>query len=576
MSYDPRSDRIAYANKNSIFVRSVSHPEKSSQYFKHAALTTVARFSPSGFYIASGDINGNVKIWDAQGEEMITKGEYQVISGKITDIAWDADSQRIIAVGDGKERYGHCFTADSGNTVGEISGHSEIVNAVAIRPVRPYRAATVSDDASLVFYNGPPFRFDSSVRGKHTNFVHDVQFSPNGEHLVSVGADRKVVLYDGKTGAFQEILNSGHEGGIYAVAWAPDSKKFVTASADATVKLWDIATKSVTHTWKFEKKLDYHQVGAVFAGDKIISLSFNGDLNYLVDSSETPEKIVIGHQRAITSLVSLDDSEAISGSYDSSIIQWSTKDVGSRVEGSSASQGMIVGIAAGSDGKLWSTAWDDTLRSLSVKGGKYAFNSAVESVGSQPVAIAADKKTSLVAVVTETDILLFKDGEKVASKKTEFSIACVEVNSQYIAVGDKTSGVHLYSSSDLSKAFDLPALRSAPSFLKFSPVASKYLAVGDSSGKITLYDVETKSVVTNRWAFHTSRVQSIDWHESGDYVVSGSSDSNIIVYSVTSPSKNIKFLGAHKDGTNAVVWVGKDKLLSGGHDGALKHWTVEF
>lgn len=36
---------------------------------------------------------------------MITKGEFGIISGPIKDLAWDGESKRIIAVGDGKERY---------------------------------------------------------------------------------------------------------------------------------------------------------------------------------------------------------------------------------------------------------------------------------------------------------------------------------------------------------------------------------------------------------------------------------------------------------------------------------------
>jgi hypothetical protein len=51
---------------------------------------------------------------------MALKNETKVISGRINDLAWDGESQRIIAVGDGKERYGHAFTYDSGNTVGEV------------------------------------------------------------------------------------------------------------------------------------------------------------------------------------------------------------------------------------------------------------------------------------------------------------------------------------------------------------------------------------------------------------------------------------------------------------------------
>jgi len=61
-----------------------------------------------------------VKVWDAVGPDMTLKTETKVIGGRINDVAWDGESQRLIAVGDGKERFGHAFTADSANTVGEV------------------------------------------------------------------------------------------------------------------------------------------------------------------------------------------------------------------------------------------------------------------------------------------------------------------------------------------------------------------------------------------------------------------------------------------------------------------------
>jgi WD40 repeat protein len=190
----------------------------------------VARFAPSGFYVASGDASGMVRVWDCQGEGA-TKGEYH-INRSITDLAWDGDSQRIIAVGDGKERFGHCITADSGNSVGEISGHSAPINSVAIRQQRPIRAVTGSDDMSLVFYQGPPFKFNTSLRGQHNRFVYGVAFSPDGSNIVSVGADKKIWLFDGKTGeAKNHIGADSHKGSIFSVAWSPDSKHVVTASA---------------------------------------------------------------------------------------------------------------------------------------------------------------------------------------------------------------------------------------------------------------------------------------------------------------------------------------------------------
>jgi WD40 repeat protein len=177
-------------------------------------------------------------VWDAV-EAVNTKGEYAIISGRIADLAWDGDSQRVIAVGDGRERFGHCFTADSGNSVGEVSGHSKVVNAVAIRQQRPLRAATVSDDSTMCFLHGAPFKFANKAAGLHKGFVMGTAFSPDGSILVTVGADRRIQLYDGKTGEPTKQVGEGvHTGSIFAVSWAKDSKQFVTASADQTVRMW--------------------------------------------------------------------------------------------------------------------------------------------------------------------------------------------------------------------------------------------------------------------------------------------------------------------------------------------------
>lgn len=73
LSSDAKGQRIAYASNKSIFVRSIDDPHVSKQYTAHTAQTTVARFSPSGFYIASGDVSGSVRVWDCVGEGA-TKG----------------------------------------------------------------------------------------------------------------------------------------------------------------------------------------------------------------------------------------------------------------------------------------------------------------------------------------------------------------------------------------------------------------------------------------------------------------------------------------------------------------------
>lgn len=171
-------------------------------------------------------------------------------------------------MGNGKEKFGHCITADSGNSVGEISGHSWQINSVSIRQQRPLRAATGSDDASLVFYHGTPFKFNTSLR-KHDRYVYGVAFSPDGASLVSVGADKKIWLYDGKTGESKaQVGRDEHKGSIFSVSWARDSKRFVTSSVDQTVKIWDVEAGKVVQSWRMGEEgsvsVQDHQVGVVW------------------------------------------------------------------------------------------------------------------------------------------------------------------------------------------------------------------------------------------------------------------------------------------------------------------------
>lgn len=62
-----------FQSNKSIFLRSIDTPAVSTQYTGHTAQTSVARFAPSGFYVASGDVAGTIRIWDCKGEGA-TKG----------------------------------------------------------------------------------------------------------------------------------------------------------------------------------------------------------------------------------------------------------------------------------------------------------------------------------------------------------------------------------------------------------------------------------------------------------------------------------------------------------------------
>ncbi|RPB19551.1 WD40 repeat-like protein [Terfezia boudieri ATCC MYA-4762] len=592
LSADSKGERLAYASNKSIFLRSIDNPTHSVQYTQHTHQATVARFSPSGYYVASGDISGKIRVWDCVGEDQILKGEFPIISGPINDLAWDGESKRIIAVGEGKESWGRCVTFDTGNSVGEVSGHSNPVNSVSIRPVRPYRAATASDDRTIVFYHGPPFKFNSQLREHHTNFVQGVAFSPTGDHLVSVGSDRAICIFDGKTGEFKSKISSGeddHKGAIFSVSWSTDSKHFVTSSADQTVKLWDVETQKASHTWKFGPgsgvTQPHQQAGVVWPNrtdGTIISLSMSGDLNYLTEKDEKPYRVVTGHQKSITALGVVPDGKTIfTGSYEGRVCSWDiTKGEASIVAGQTH-RNQVSGIETGV-GKVFSVGWDDTLRAADP-----VSNSFVDSgvaIPGQPKGISATGKDGELAIATQSGVYVMLNGEVVKRFEGKINYTPTTVTasaaSTEIAVGADNNKVYVYSASDsaLIETAVLTDSRGVISALAYSSTGT-LLAAGDSTGKIVLYNRVKEgeyTVKSTRWAFHTGRVNQITWNAKDSHVVSVGLDTNMFVYSVENPGKNIKFTGAHKDGVNAVGWVDEGKVVTAGSDGAVKVWEVKL
>ena len=194
-----KGERLIYCNGRSVFIRSLTGSQPNISYSGHAKDTTVAKISPTGYYAASADVSGTVRVWDLAGEDQILKLETKALGGRINDLDWDMESKRIVVGGDGRDRFAAAFSFDTGSSVGELvsraiidceqasvaenpnskSGHSKVINAVAQRKQRPFRVVTGGDDRTLIFSHGVPYKYAKTL-SEHTGFVQDVAFSVGG------------------------------------------------------------------------------------------------------------------------------------------------------------------------------------------------------------------------------------------------------------------------------------------------------------------------------------------------------------------------------------------------------------
>lgn len=574
---DPKGKNFLYTNGNSVIIRNIENPAISDIYTEHSCPVNVAKYSPSGFYIASGDQSGKVRIWDTVNKEHILKNEFHPIGGTIKDISWSPDNQRMVVVGEGRERFGHVFMSETGTSVGEISGQSKPINSCDFRPNRPFRIITGSEDNTIAVFEGPPFKF-KMTKQDHSRFVQAVRYSPSGNLFASAGFDGKVFLYDGTSSDLVgEFGSPAHKGGVYGVGFSPDGKQLLTASGDKTCRLWDVETRQVVSEFVMGQTVEDQQVSCLWQGQYLLSVSLSGFINYLdVNNPAKPIRILKGHNKPITVLeLSEDRSSIYTGSHDGNVTWWNAASgENERITGTGHGN-QINGMRA-SGTKVYTCGIDDSLKQFDSESKMYTGLDL--KLGSQPRGMDILREQDLVVSASVQEIIVSKNGRKESSVKINYEPSSVSVSKAGdVAVGSTSDNiVHVYklNGANLSPVTELQHLGPVTDCC-YSP-DDKYLVACDGNRKVILYSVpEYKLAHDKEWGFHNARVNSVAWSPDSLMVASGSLDTNIIIWFVEKPAKHIIIKNAHPQSQiTRLRWLDNETLVSVGQDCNTKLWSI--
>ncbi|XP_039486010.1 actin-interacting protein 1 [Drosophila santomea] len=575
---DPKGKNFLYTNGNSVIIRNIENPAIADVYTEHSCAVNVAKYSPSGFYIASGDASGKIRIWDTVNKEHLLKNEFQPIAGPIKDISWSPDNQRIVAVGEGRERFGHVFMSETGTSVGEISGQSKSINSADFRPARPFRIVTGSEDNTIAVFEGPPFKF-KMTKQDHSRFVQAVRYSPDGKFFASAGFDGKVFLYDGTSSELVgEFGSPAHKGGVYALAWKPDSTQLLTCSGDKTCRLWTVESRELVSEFVMGTTVDDQQVSCLWQGDNLITVSLSGVITYLnVADPSKPLRVVKGHNKPITVLGLSDDRSTIyTGSHDGVVTNWNSgSGTNDRITGTGHGN-QINGIAAWGD-FVYTCGIDDSLRQFSVEGNSYT--DYVVKLNCQPRGLAILRNENIIAIACIKELTLVQDQKKIFSLPIKYEASSIAVNADTleVAVGGDDQKLHIYTLKGgvLEPKVELDHL-GAVTDVSYSPDL-KYLVACDAHRKVVLYSVEEYKPAHNKeWGFHSARVNTVAWSPNSLLVASGSLDTSIIIWSLANPAKHTIIKNAHPQSQiTRLVWLDNNTVISTGQDCNTKVWHVE-
>lgn len=617
-----------YASGNSIIIRSVKNPLSIDVFSQHRVDTTVARFAPSGNYCASADCQGNILIWDTTNKvEHIVKYQKQSFGNGVTDIAWSDDSKRVLAVGDGKNAKGEVFGWDSGNSLGEISGHTGKLNACAFRQQRPYRVVTGGDDKMVNFYSGPPFKYTRSNR-EQQRFVNTIEYSPDGSIFVASGGDHNIYVYDGTEGTKKSQFSATdeHKMGIYSVTFSPDGKQLFSASADKTAKLWDVATGAVVATYSVGTDLSDTPVGSAWTAVGPAVVTLRGDIAFfdVAGANRSPVNVWRGHHKGITSI---NYYPSAAGDASNRAVNFVTTSADGQVLEYSATTGAYRGLPGFPHEskpsyaavyspvlqKVASLGSDDTLVvQNSTNNPAYAPGAAPAASGSSSAAQAAAaaaaavpagavrvpvkqpktlallpcQKQVVVAALRALSIVDLTNGSVVSTLPTTYDIVSVATGVQggvykegsvgIVVVGGGDQNVHLYKYTKALEEYGVVkgkysgivnAVAVSSNGELYAAARDRFLAIGKTS---------TGEIIDESRVLHTAKINAVDFSPDNTRLLSTGLDSFIYVWDLSDVEKWIKRQGVHApQGVYVAKWADNKTFITGGGDYFVRTWKIE-
>jgi WD40 repeat protein/serine/threonine protein kinase len=177
--------------------------------------------------------------------------------------ALSPDEQYLVA-----SNFTHRFPIVWDLTAGEVINvfpeiHADFITNVAFRPTaddQPWQVLTGSGDGTMILWD---FEQRQPIRTfeAHSDGVYDVDFSPDGESIVSTSWDGTLKLWDTDSGNLLRTFE-GHTDGVLSGEFSPDGTTILSASVDETVILWDVTTGTM---------IKQFQVGITPAGGAVFS-----------------------------------------------------------------------------------------------------------------------------------------------------------------------------------------------------------------------------------------------------------------------------------------------------------------
>ena len=239
VEFSPDAAYLSVSTKIGFWIYDTKTLAPRALWGTERGMMNVATFSHDSRWIATGDQDGILKVWDTQNGQCVAK----------TD--WGGTEERHVI-------FHARFSPDDQYLAASGLGHSAIYawREEQIVPISSFKIENTKSN-------------DYRKEGTANDRYFPIAFSPNSNIFAYVSSPEAVTISDINTGEDISHL-TGHTAPLHTLLFSPCGQYLASASLGATVQVWDIQDESLTMT---PKTYEGNRVRIVYTPDETLRVA---------------------------------------------------------------------------------------------------------------------------------------------------------------------------------------------------------------------------------------------------------------------------------------------------------------